>query len=961
MKERNLWVSLLLAVLFTLPGKPSQAAEPQPPSNGNNNNNQQSEEKPDFPPFEKFTEGAEKLDGFFTLWWNKEEGKLYAEIKPNQFDQPILSPIAIARGLGMSGHPLHQMNQWVLSFRRSGKSLQIVRRNIRYEAPPNSPLKKAVQQNFTDSIIKAVPIRSVKGKTVLVDLADIYFDDFAQLGLGSLDRSRTSWFNVKAFANNVELEVEATFTGGGFYYGYGFGDGGVIDRRGITLVIHYSLVKMPDGGYRPRFADDRVGHFLNATKDYGKEDPDTFFVRRINRWRLEKANPQAELSPPKRQIVWWVENTVPYEFRPYVEEGILEWNKAFEKIGYKNALAVRWQTEQDEFDPENVDYCTFKWLTSGATYAMSGIRANPVTGEIVDGDVVFDASWIKYWKNQYAFLVGSAAAALRPEEEKVLFPLARGEIISPIMATAQGFGLPYPLPEEGQAFATEFNQQGSRLKLVPEQWNPLQLQLRRQMGGNGAFANFCQFSAFQSYQLGLAALLLASDNAHEDNEEKHSDGLSTEFLGQAIKEVVMHEVGHSLGLRHNFKASSIVNNDKLHDPGFTRDHGMVGSVMDYNPMNVAADRDNQGEYYPTTIGPYDYWAIEYAYKDISGDETGGLNEIASRSVKPDLAFATDEDMFLTHDPYVNAWDLGSDPLEFGKTRIQLADKLFEGLDKVVVKDGEAWARLRNAFSILLAQYGDAAALAANFVGGQKVHRDHKSEDAPDPIVPIAGDKQRESLGFLVEHILSDDSFRFPPQLLRRLTSDHWYHWGTSGFYGGSIEYPVYDRILSIQRMILNHCFSPSVLNRIQNHLPLQGREAKPLQIAEIFRSITDGIWATLDVPNPQKEETHHLEFSVIQRNLQRAHLEKLTTIVLGQSQSSFASLYGYVFFGSGASYPADAKSLAKLHLREIKDRMEDVLDRNDVEIEETTRAHLLETRERLTKILEAGLQVSQPW
>ena len=118
------------------------------------------------------------------------------------------------------------------------------------------------------------------------------------------------------------------------------GGDGVADHRGITVVIHYSLMKTPDMGYCPRKADDRVGHFFSASKDYGVTDPDSNFVRLINRWRLEKANHGSKLSPPKKQIVWYVEDTVPIEYRPYVEEGIREWNKAFEKIGFKDAIAV---------------------------------------------------------------------------------------------------------------------------------------------------------------------------------------------------------------------------------------------------------------------------------------------------------------------------------------------------------------------------------------------------------------------------------------------------------------------------------------------------------------------------------------------------------------------------------------------------------------------------------------------
>src|SRR5690606_26425607 len=141
---------------------------------------------------------------------------------------------------------------------------------------------------------------------------------------------------------------------------------------------------------------------------------------------------------PKKQIIWWVEDTVPFEYRPAVEEGILEWNKAFEKIGFRNALAVRWvdPAAGDEFDPEDINYCTFRWITSGMTFAMSGLRANPLTGEMIDGDVIFDSSWIEYWKQEYAFLTGNpipSAAGAAADPARGPFPIAVGEVISPIM------------------------------------------------------------------------------------------------------------------------------------------------------------------------------------------------------------------------------------------------------------------------------------------------------------------------------------------------------------------------------------------------------------------------------------------------------------------------------------------------------------------------------------------------
>ncbi|HEX8203677.1 MAG TPA: DUF5117 domain-containing protein, partial [Isosphaeraceae bacterium] len=426
--------------------------------------------------FAEVTKGAEKFDGLFTL--HKKDEHLYAEIKQNQFDQPLLVPTTIARGIAQAGMPIGD-DDMVLVFRKVGEKVQLIRRNIHYKAPSGSPLEKSVKQNYTDSVLMALPIVSVNpsgGMSTLVDFSDIFLTDFAQLGLGMLDRNRSRWARVKAFPNNLELEVEATFGSGGLGGRRGYrGNDGVADPRGITVVIHYSLMKTPDAGYKTRAADDRVGHFLSATKDFGISDPDGNFVRHINRWRLEKADPKAKISPPKRQIVWYVEDTVPIEYRPFVEDGIREWNKAFEKIGFRDAIAVRWQQEgRDEFDPEDTNYCTFRWVTSDAGFAMSCLRASPLTGEMIDGDVVFDASFIRHWKQEYALLVGapaSASASARDDEAGV--PLAVGEIISPILAAKRGYGQPAPPGPRGPQ-ALDEAPGGLVGEVVPSSWGALQ-------------------------------------------------------------------------------------------------------------------------------------------------------------------------------------------------------------------------------------------------------------------------------------------------------------------------------------------------------------------------------------------------------------------------------------------------------------------------------------------------------
>ena len=894
-----------------------------------------------FKDFDEVTKGTTHYEGLIDLYQTNET--VYAQIKNSELNKPLLAPITIARGLAMAGQPLNFGDEWILVFRRVDDHIQLLRRNIHYEAPEGSSLEKAVQQNYTDSVLMALPIISQGGGGVLIDFSQIFLTDFAELRLGEFDRNRSSWRQIKTFKNNIEMEIEATYRGRPMG-GISFGDDGLADPRGITLVIHYSLCKLPDPGYKPRFADHRVGHFLSATKDFGSSDADTVFMRRINRWRLEKSDPKAKMSPPKKQLVWWIEDTVPHEYRPYVEEGILEWNKAFEKIGFRDAIAVRWQNERDDFDPEDINYCTFRWITTSSTFAMSGLRADPITGEMIDGDVIFDASWIRALKTEYAFLVGKSVAAEAQAQDWT--PLAKAEIISPIMAAKYGYGLPFAIPRPGSAWQA---QDGRTMvsALVPPGWSPLQMQLNQRFN-QGQF-NFCQFAAGEAQELSLAAIAMASDGKAPPDEK-----LPEEFLGQAIKEVVMHEVGHSLGLRHNFKASTMLALDKVNDTSVTHAKGMVGSVMDYNPINISRKGQPQGDYATTTIGPYDYWAIEYAYKPIDGDEAPELKKIAARSPDTDLAYATDEDMFLDDDPYVNTYDLGSDPLKYGEERAALASDLVKTLDDKVVKDGESWARLRRAFSVLLGQYGDAAYLASAFIGGQSISRDFKGgEGCHDPVSPIPGDKQREALDFLSSQILSGDAFHFSPTLLRRLTTDNWYHWGNeSMFYGGGVDYPIFERVSAIQRIVLSRCFDASVLSRLLNQELQSNPGSNPLTIAQLFKKLTDAIWTTSYTSSAP-------EVATMRRNLQRDHLDRLCRLVLGQRGFQLGSSYAYVvLLGGSGTPPADARSLARYHLGLIRDRIGKQLEQGD--LDDTTKAHLVECGERIKKVLDASYTANQP-
>lgn len=897
---RRMWSPVLLLCLLAVAGL--RAAEPA----------DSSEKK--FEDFDKVVKGAKVYEGLFKL--HHKDDTVYAEIKQQQFDQPLLSPMAIARGAAMGGLTLNFEEQWVLVFRRVGDKVHLVRRNVRFKATPGSAVARAVETTYTDSVLLALPIVSLnqREQSVLINLNDIYMSNFAQVPFGGFDRNRSTWHKVKAFPRNIELEVAATFTGGGI------GDS-VIDSRGNTVILHYGLAQLPDSGYQPRLADDRVGYFLSVTKDFSNDERDSDFLRHVNRWRMERSDNKNKNKPsvPKKKIVFWIENSVPEEYRAAVREGILEWNKAFEKVGFLNAIEVR-QQEDEEFDPEDIRYSTFRWITTGEGYAMGPSRANPLTGEILDADIVFDADMIRYWKQEYHSLHGGTTA----------------EPVSMIRAFRRGWGL-LDMPLAGRTSSSS----------AVAGWNDRATPEARRAAQRWAVQQgLCQCCSYKRAEVGLAAMALATRAI-----VKPGEPVPDELLQQAVKETVMHEVGHTLGLRHNFKASTMLKGKELHDTAITRARGLSGSVMDYNPVNLAPKGTKQGDYFSTTLGPYDYWAIEYAYKPLDGGTTGERSElakIANRGATPGHDFGTDEDMYVTPDPLINVWDLG-DPMEFSRERIALAQELLANLADKVVTDGEGYQRTRQAFDLLLRQYGDAAFLLAAHVGGAYVHRDHRGDpNGRDPYVPVAAAKQREALKLLRENLLTDRPFQFPPELLRRLATERWTHWGTSSF--NRAEYPVNERVLGIQSIVLDELFNGSTLARVQNNALQASKGEEPVTVAEIFRAVTDGVWTEMAAGKAGDK----MSSSVVRRNLQREHLKRLATIVLGSRNGGGLM---FLFFDAGAPTPPDARSLARLHLKEIAGKINTALKAG---ADDTTRAHLEECKEQIAKVLAAGLQVQEP-
>jgi hypothetical protein len=896
-----------------------------------------------FPEWSKVTEGATRHEGLFPLYHNDKKQELFMEIRRDQYHQELILPISIARGAGsmyLGGDTLNFGNQWVISFDRKSDKILVTRHNVRVKANDGSPQSDSIKVSYSDSIIAAVPVKSEQneGDKVLIDLADLFMTDLANIGVHP-DKSRSSWSKIKTFPENLEVEVSAVFNlSSGFYY-YFFSDDSIADPRGAQIVIHYGLSKLPTGSYKPRNADDRVGHFLSTVKDFSTDIHDQPTTRLVTRWNLEKSNDDAEKSPPKKPIVFWVEKTVPREYRPYVRAGILEWNKAFEKLGYIEAIQVRDQTELDDFEPEDIRYNTFRWITTSIGFAMGPSRTNPKTGQILDADIVFDEGMVRYWRGEFLRTRGipEAMSLLEQGQRQAFYKIFSARL--PELAGRR---------EEINRLAAEFKT--AQADVPPH----LQGQRTRgYVGGRPAVScECCMMGQGMQRQIGLMGAMMAARGAIDPGGK-----VPEEFLGQAIKEVVMHEVGHTLGLRHNFKSSTFISLKDVNNPEITRKRGMTGSVMDYAPANFAPTGEKQGDYFSDTIGPYDYWAIEYAYKPIKGDEKEELAKIAARSSADELTYATDEDMWMNPDPRINAYDLG-DPLEFANQRVRMMKESLDKLQDRVVAKGEGWQRARQAFSMLLGELSSAAYLSSQYIGGQYTSRAHRDDpDAKVPLEAIPVAKQREAIKLLKEEILSDTAFKFSPDLLKRLPPEHFrddYYY----FYGGGYQYPLYDTVLSIQQIVLSRFLDGQVLASVQDAELLAGEGQDVLKLPEIFDTLSEAIWSELPAADASGEKKK-VAISTIRRNLQREHIKRLADMVLGPKSNPF-DYYSFIIYSYNQPIPPDARALARHHLKAIDGRIATALNAEKAETDAYSKAHLEQLHDQIGKVLAAQVDMNEP-
>src|SRR6266576_4674029 len=736
---------------FLLPVLPLRAQTPA--KTDNEKKSESAEKKPETPPEKHFADvvkDAKVVKGLFILY--KTEDKVFLEILPDQFDKMYMLSLTCESGLGEGGfYGAEMCGETAVSFHRQDKNVQLLARNTRFVAQPNSPMERAVKRSFSDSILGSAKIESLphpERKSLLIDLGALLLTDLPMMGYAleesfripyRFDPKNSSFGLLRSFERNVEIETIAHYATERPPLPPLLPPGtppppkpppprNLPDVRSLLVHFRYSFSELPPPGFRPRFADDRVGHFFTQVQDYSTDTNFESSRRYIHRWRLEKQERSAELSRPKQPIVFWLDNTIPVEYRDAIREGVLLWNKAFERIGFREAIEVKQQPDDADWDPADVRYSTIRWFAGypDPGFAEGPSAVNPLTGEIYDADIRFDAGMTRFFRREV------------------------NEFVNPVGTLWMDVDQP------------------RRPFLAP--WH----------NGSSAFCDIAQGAVLDAE---FSFDLLMARGMDPQGPE------AAKFIHDYLVEIAAHEVGHTLGLRHNFRASTIHTLEQADDAALTAREGLTGSVMDYIPTNIAPQGIKQGQYHQTTLGPYDYWAIEYA------------------------------------------------------------TEVWGNMEKKLEKPGEGYQVLRRSFNVAMGQAGYSLFLTAKYIGGVYHYRAHVGDPGNRlPFEPVPATKQREALELLRKDLFSTTALHFSPQLLNKLASPRFSDFIDFRSMLTRFDAPIHDMVLSLQTRVLDRVYHPIVMSRILDSEVKVSSHEDAFGLGLLFSELQDSIWAETKAP-----------------------------------------------------------------------------------------------------------------
>ncbi|HET6565524.1 MAG TPA: DUF5117 domain-containing protein, partial [Xanthomonadales bacterium] len=398
MRNQNSWLFAALLSLFV--SCPIWAEEEAA--------DKEKEEKPKT--IAEYTKDADRIDGLFTLYRDRKTGETSMLIKPEQLDKEYIYWMQIANGVVDAGFFKGAYGpSGIVALHRNFNKIEFVEKNTAFYFDPENAISRAANANISDAVlaVETIVAKDDTSGEVLITVDKVFgteamaqvkptpnpdADPKTTFTLGELNADKTRVLNLRSYPANTDIEVEYVYNNPAPVV---LGKPAVTDSRNVSIRVMHSLIEVPDNDYQPRRDDPRIGYFSNEITDLTSTEAAPYRDL-ITRWNLVKKEPGAAMSEPVEPITWWIENTTPVEWRDLIRDAALEWNKSFEKIGFKNAVVIKVQPDDADWDAGDIRYNVLRW-TSSPNPPFGGYGpsfTNPRTGQIIGADIMLEYSFM---------------------------------------------------------------------------------------------------------------------------------------------------------------------------------------------------------------------------------------------------------------------------------------------------------------------------------------------------------------------------------------------------------------------------------------------------------------------------------------------------------------------------------------------------------------------------------------
>lgn len=790
---------------------------------------------------ELITPKAKTSKGLFNV--HKIDDKFYFEIKESLFGREIMAITRfskVAGGGGVYGGEL--ANQQVVKFEKGPDNKVFMRVvTVISVADSSQPIYKAVKNSNLDPIAASFDIKAFGADSTgaIIDVTDYFKGDNQavsmspaakrRLSLTAIQSDKSYIESIKSFPINTEVRSVKTFGASAAMPGMGAAPSPfpsaslpAANAAGvITLEINNSFILLPEKPMQKRLNDIRTGFFVDDYTVYSDDQQKTEESSFIVRWKLQPKKEdvekwkRGEMVEPEKPIIYYIDPATPKKWRSYLIQGVNDWQAAFEKAGFKNAIMGKeWPEGDSTMSLEDARYSVIRYFASDIQNAYGPNVHDPRSGEILESHIGWYHNVMSLLHDWYFV----QTAAVDPEARKMKF--------------------------------------------------------------------------------------------------------DDDLMGNLIRFVSSHEVGHTLGLRHNMGSSSKTPVEKLRDKAWVEANGHTASIMDYARFNyVAQPEDNisRAGLFPR-IGEYDKWAIEWGYgygADNEEDDKKQRNKLYNErlSKNPRVWFGTYEYGNLS-DPRTQSEDLGDNAMKASDYGVKNLKRIMAKLPEWTKEEGDRYQNLQQMYGQVVSQFNRYLGHVARNIGGY--YETPKSvEQAGDVFEVTPKAIQKEAVAFVNNHLFTTPEWMLNYNILNKINS------------------PVSDQLSTIQDNVLGSVLSASRLTKMAVHA---NRFPNAYTVDELLNDMEKNILS---------EWTAKKSIDGHRRNLQKSYVERMIAL-LGTNAASPA-MGGFTVSTSVDSKKTDVYSVVRGHLNAMKNASQAAAS---VATDSMTKYHLQDITERIKRALE---------